>query len=179
MTHKVYVGESAINGHGVFAQVAFAAGDHVLAIDDSRVVDDEHPLRPELDEHEHHCDYLSDGRVVLMPLPERQINHSCDPNTYVRTLDGTRIVIARRAIQPHEEITYDYAINGEGGVPWDCHCGSSRCRGAETWADYFKLPRDLQIEYYPLLDDWFRQQYAARIAAANAGACSRAAVDPC
>jgi hypothetical protein len=167
MTAKVYVGESAINGRGVFAQVTFEAGDHVLAIDDSRVVDDDHPLRPELGEYEHHCDYLADGRVVLMPEPERYINHSCDPNTYVRTLDGIRIVIARRGIQPHEEITYDYAINGEGGVSWDCHCGASRCRGAETWADYFRLPRAVQIEYYPLLDDWFRQQYAERIAALN------------
>jgi hypothetical protein len=163
----VHTAESAVQGTGAFATIAFETGAHILTIDDSRIVDDAHPLRPELDENEWHCDYLADGRVVLMQPPERYINHSCDPNTYVKTIDGLRVVIARRPILPGEEITCDYAVNGEGGVPWDCHCGAPRCRGTETWADYFTLPRHIQIEYRPLLDDWFVAQYRDRIAALN------------
>ena len=61
----VYVAESAIHGAGVFAAREFAAGETVLVLDDSRVVDGEHPLRPELGEYEYHCDYLEGGKVVL------------------------------------------------------------------------------------------------------------------
>ena len=74
--------ESAIDGLGVFAVTPFSAGQAVLAIDDSRAVDEAHPLRP--GEEARHCDYLAAGKVVLMLYPERHINHSCDPNTKPR-----------------------------------------------------------------------------------------------
>ena len=157
----VDVRPSPIEGLGVFATVDLAADGHVLAIDDSRVVDDAHPLRA--DEDERHCDYLADGRVVLMQVPERHINHGCDPNSYIVTREGRRVIVARRDIARGEEITNDYAINGEGGVSWACRCGSPRCRGDETWADYFTLPRSLQEEYRPLLDDWFVAEHHDRL----------------
>jgi hypothetical protein len=69
-----------------------------LRIDDSRVVTDEHPLDERRGEYARHCDYLAGGKVVLMQPPERYINHSCDPNTFVRTVDGGRYVLARRDI---------------------------------------------------------------------------------
>lgn len=167
MSANVALEASPMHGTGVIASRPFAPGETVLTIDDSRVVTEDDPLRPDEGEYEYHCDYLANGRIVLMQPPERHINHSCDPNTYVKTIDGVRVVLARRAIQTGEEITYDYAINGVDGVPWDCQCGADRCRGSETWADYFRLPRALQIEYRPLLDDWFVEQYADRIAALN------------
>jgi hypothetical protein len=136
----------------------------VLTLADTRVVDEEHPLRPEAGEQAHHCDYLAEGRVVLMPAPERHINSSCDPNTYVKTVDGARRVIARRAIERGEEITYDYIINCHGGVVWACRCGSEHCRGTIA-ASFFDLPVAAQREYLPLLDDWFVQEHAARVAA--------------
>ena len=34
------------------------------------------------------------GKVVLMQPPERYINHSCDPNSFVKTIDGVRHVLA-------------------------------------------------------------------------------------
>ena len=158
---SVEVRPSAIQGLGVFATLDLLAGDLVLEIDDSRVVDDARPL---LDgEEPRHCDYLADGRVVLMQVPERHINHSCDPNSYVLTRDGVRVVVARRYIVRGEEITNDYAINGEGGVSWVCLCGAVRCRGAETWADYFTLPRPVQEEYRPLLDAWFVAEHRDRL----------------
>lgn len=98
------VAESKIHGLGVFATRDLAAGEIVLAIDDSRVVDAEHPLRPELGEHSHHCDYLDGGKTVLMRSPERHINSCCNPNSYVKTIDGVRHVVARRSIKAGEEI---------------------------------------------------------------------------
>ncbi len=87
---NVCVKDSNIQGLGVFSLREFKSGDYILQIDDSRVVNDANPLKPELGEHEYHCDYLAEGRVILMRSPERHINHSCDPNTYVKTIEGVR-----------------------------------------------------------------------------------------
>jgi SET domain-containing protein len=151
---------SSIEGTGVFAAHSIGRGDAVLKIDDSRVVDDQHPLSS--DEDPRHCDYLAAGKVVLMPSPERYINHSCDPNTYVKTVDGIRVVIALRPIAAGQEITYDYCINGDGDTLWVCHCGASRCRHV-IHSDFFHLAIELQREYLPLLDDWFRRERASEI----------------
>lgn len=158
----VIVATSDIHGTGVFATRGFSTGETVLIIDDSRVVDTDHPLRPELGEFEHHCDYLADGNVVLMQAPERHINSSCDANTYIITRDEGRHVVARRAIRAGEEITYDYIINCHGGLVWQCHCGSPRCRGTVV-SSYFDLPLDLQLEYLPLLDNWFADEHREKV----------------
>jgi hypothetical protein len=89
-----------------------------------------------------------------MQFPERHINHSCDPNVYVRTVNGRRLVIALRDIAEGAEIAYDYCINGSGDTVWTCHCGAARCRRS-IHSDFFHLPPALQQEYLPLLDDWF------------------------
>lgn len=150
----VKVAPSAIHGTGVFALREFHSGETVLIIDDSRVVDDAHPLRPEAGEFSWHQDYLADGKIVLMQSPERHINSCCDPNTYVKTIDGLRQVLARRPIQAGEEITYDYIINCHGGEVWQCSCGSPRCRGTIV-SSFFDLPVEWQQEYAPLLEEWF------------------------
>jgi hypothetical protein len=162
MTADAVVAESRIHGLGVFAARDFMEGETVLIIDDSRVVDDAHPLRPEWGGFERHCDYLADGQVVLMQSPERHVNSSCDPNTYVRTIDGVRHVLARRAIKSGEEITYDYVINCHGGAVWQCNCGSSRCRGTIV-SSFFELPTDWQSEYLPLLDEWFVEEHREKV----------------
>jgi len=158
----VTVALSLVDGLGVFAAREFEAGETVLFIDDSRVVDTAHPLRPELGENEVHCDYLARGKVVLMQPPERCINSSCDPNTYVKTIEGHRRVLARRPIRTGEEITYDYIINCHGGAVWECHCGSPRCR-RQVPSSFFDLPLAQQLAYLPLLDDWFVEEHAERV----------------
>src|SRR3954453_23614301 len=95
---------SSTEGSGAFATRPLHAGEIVLVLDDSRVVDDGHPLRAEAGEAERHCDYLAGGRVVLLPPPSCFINSSCAPNTCVRTVNGIRHVIALRAIPAGEEV---------------------------------------------------------------------------
>jgi hypothetical protein len=46
----VIVFESNIHGHGVFAARDFEAGKVILPIDESRIVDADHPTLPELGE---------------------------------------------------------------------------------------------------------------------------------
>src|ERR1044072_7069418 len=125
----VVVAESKIHGLGVFATRDFAEGEIIIPIDDSRVVDDDHPLRIDSGEQSYHCDYLADGKVVLMRSPERHINSCCDPNSYVKTINGIRYQIARRTINADEELTSDYIIDCHGGIVWQCNCGSARWRG--------------------------------------------------
>ena len=151
---------SKIEGQGVFAERPFLEGHTLLEIDDSRIVDELCPLGPGDDSR--HCDYLARGTVVLMQPPERYINHCCQPNTYVKTVNGRRRVIARRNIAAGEEITYDYCINSGGDTIWNCHCGAERCRHV-VHSDFFHLPIELQCEYLPLLDNWFREEQSAEV----------------
>jgi hypothetical protein len=61
------------------------------------------------------------------------MNHSCEPTT---TSIGTLMEIARRDIQPGEELTCEYGLAyvTEG---FDCACGAPTCRGT-------LVPTDLQ-----------------------------------
>ena len=54
------------------------------------------------------------------------INHSCDPNAFIRIVPGQKVaVFARRDIQPGEELTIDYR---DPDHPEVCHCGARNCR---------------------------------------------------
>jgi hypothetical protein len=54
------------------------------------------------------------------------INHSCDPNAFIRIVPGLKVAIfARRDIQPGEELTIDYR---DPDHPEVCRCGAPNCR---------------------------------------------------
>lgn len=158
----VIVAKSKIHGFGVFATRDFAENEIILPIDDSRVVDDEHPLNPAAGEFDYHCDYLANGKIVLMKSPERHINSNCDPNVFVKTIDEVRYVVARREIRAGEEIVYDYIIDCHGGIVWQCNCGSPKCRRTIV-SSFFELPTELQLEYLPLLNPWFIAEHQEKI----------------
>ena len=61
-------------------------------------------------------------------------------------------------------MTHDYCINGGGENVWNCNCGSGRCRQT-IHSGFFHLPLDLQLEYLPLLDDWFVEENRGRVEA--------------
>ena len=53
-------------------------------------------------------------------------NHSCEPNTHFNGLD----VVTLRNIKAGEELTLDYAqFLDDNMEPFQCQCGSSKCRG--------------------------------------------------
>jgi SET domain-containing protein len=159
----VEVGSSGIEGLGLFARRAFAGGERIRAINVVREVTADAPLRPELGERADHCDY-PDGKVVLIGYPDRHVNHSCDPNAWVRYGAWGCELVARRAIASGTEITCDYQINVTDGSRWPCHCGAARCRG-EVVGDFFALPLALQAEYRPYLADWFARRHRERLSA--------------
>lgn len=54
------------------------------------------------------------------------INHSCDPNAFIRVMPGLKVgIFARRDIPPGEELTIDYR---DPYHPEVCHCGAANCR---------------------------------------------------
>ena len=159
----VEVRPSGIEGLGLFARRAFAAGECIHVITVVREVTADAPLRPERGERADHCDY-PDGKVVLIGYPDRHVNHSCDPNAWVRYGERGGELVARRAIPGGAEITCDYQINVTGGSRWPCRCGAARCRG-EVVGDFFALPAALQAEYRPFLADWFLRRHTAQVSA--------------
>ncbi len=57
------------------------------------------------------------------------INHSCEPNAFMRTAPGDKVLFfALRDIQPGEEITLDY-VESYHSDDKRCACGAPNCRG--------------------------------------------------
>ncbi|HMR91704.1 MAG TPA: SET domain-containing protein [Chitinophagaceae bacterium] len=58
----------------------------------------------------------------------RHINHSCNPNTYMRRAFAKVEFYTLRPVKKGEELTCDYGeTHHEGTLP--CRCGAADCRG--------------------------------------------------
>ena len=158
---NVTVRTSPIHGLGVFAARNFKAGEVIFDTSELRLVTDEHPLGEE--EEERHCDWLADGRQILLPEPARYINHSCEPTAWKQYRNVVRrCATAFRNIRAGEEITHDYRIDGFGDVVWECNCRSKRCTKV-IHSDFFELPLDLQIEYLPHLSELYKRVFREKL----------------
>lgn len=73
---------------------------------------------------------MDDGAIdatVKSAGPLRYVNHSCDPNSYIRIAYNRVEFYALRAIKAGEELTCDYGeTQHEGTLP--CRCKSPKCR---------------------------------------------------
>lgn len=58
----------------------------------------------------------------------RYVNHSCDPNTFMRLYKGRVEFYALRRVEAGEELTCDYGPTHHDGA-LACRCGSAKCRG--------------------------------------------------
>ncbi|KAG2422416.1 hypothetical protein HXX76_016061 [Chlamydomonas incerta] len=89
------------------------------------------------------------------PTSWAPLNHSCDPNCWLRGLD----LLARRDIAPDEQITADYATfcAGPNVAAFDCDCGAGCCRRRVTGADYLQ----------PWVGERFGQHVSPFVAAAR------------
>jgi SET domain-containing protein len=153
----VEVGPSGIDGLGVFAVRSFRAGERIRQVNVIREVTPDAPIREDVGERIDHCNY-PDGKVVLYGPPDRHVNHSCDPNAYEVFEEGATFLVARKDIAAGTEITCDYNINIANGTAWSCRCGTGRCRG-EVVGDFFRLPKQWQREYRPLLAGWYVRRH--------------------
>jgi SET domain-containing protein len=141
----IEVRESLLHGLGVFARQRIRKGTRIIEYLGERVSHTEADRRYE---HKDAADahtflFIVDARTVIDAGVDgneaRFINHGCEPNCE-SVIEGRRVFIdALRAIEPGEELTYDYQIQREPDDPPDvdtifaCHCGSARCRGSMLW----------------------------------------------
>jgi hypothetical protein len=124
---------SPIEGSGLFAARPFVEGE-VVAVLGGRVVDDagwaaaaaRGPVSGS---------GLAEGRHLVQDAddPVRFGNHSCDPTTWL--VDEVTLV-ARRRIDPGDELTTDYAtLTADPQWSMPCRCGAAVCRGTVTGRD--------------------------------------------
>lgn len=149
MEHDLLIIKSSgIHGTGAFAKVAIPRGSRVIEYTGERISKADSIARCEANNP-----YIFtltdtedlDGSVEWNPA--RFINHSCSPNCDAE-LDGERIwVVARRDIQPGEELTFNYGYSLEDYREYPCECGSPECVGymvAEEFFDHVKRQEDLR-----------------------------------
>jgi len=141
----IEVRASPLHGLGVFAAQRIRRGTRIIEYLGERVSHAEADRRYEHKDAEdaHTFLFIVDARTVIDAGVDgneaRFVNHACDPNCESVIEDRRVFIEALRAIEPGEELTYDYQIQRESDDPPDidaifaCCCGSERCRGSMLW----------------------------------------------
>ncbi len=123
------VGRSALVGKGLFAGSRIGArakiGEfegEVIGIREARRRAQGRKIVAIVELEDHAIDATDTGRGF------RFINHSCDPNTFMRCTSTRAEFYARREIRKGEELTVDYGDSHHDGK-LACRCGAGNCRG--------------------------------------------------
>jgi SET domain-containing protein len=120
---------SAIHAAGCYSTTAVRKGTRVAEYTGPRLTKDEADAANE-DSPITYLFGLGDGAVVIDGhCMAMFINHSCDPNCETEEIRGRVWIRAIRAIEPGEEITYDYCLYDGGADEATCNCGAKKCRG--------------------------------------------------
>jgi len=129
---------SAIQGTGGFAVAPIRVGtllieyvgEQISKSESARRCEAGNPFIFELDET-----WDLDGGVGWNPA--RLLNHSCSPNCEAELIDGRLWIVARRDIDPGEELTFNYGYDWEDYRQHPCHCGSPDCVGYIVAEEFF------------------------------------------
>jgi hypothetical protein len=138
---RIQVRRSGVHGRGVFALRPIPRGETIIEYTGEVITWKEalrrHPHDPADPNHTFYF-HIDDGRVIDAKHggnAARWINHSCAPNCEADETDDGRVFIkSLRALEPGEELFYDYGlIIDERYTPalkkqYECRCGSPRCR---------------------------------------------------
>ena len=138
----VEVRNSEVHGRGVFAVADIEKGTRIFEYLGDRVSHAAADARYEdHDENDNHTFlFIVDRNTVIDAAVNgsdaRFINHHCDGNC-TSVIENRRVFIdAVRAIEPGEELGYDYEIGRDKDDPpnvdeiYACRCGSPKCRGS-------------------------------------------------
>ena len=119
---------SSIQGWGVFATQRISKNTRIIDYAGEKITNRESLTRESR--------YLKNGHIWCFKLNRlyardaarggnvaRFINYSCRPNCYTQIIGDTIWIRAARTIRPGEELTYDYATDGEGTIPCKCRPG--------------------------------------------------------
>ena len=122
------VGKSRIHGNGVFARRAVPPRRKIGELTGELISVKEARRRARAAEVITIVEFEDDKALDVSTDPcLRYVNHSCQPNTYMRRIGHRVEFYAIRRIKAGEELTCDYGeTHHEGQLP--CRCGSARCR---------------------------------------------------
>jgi uncharacterized protein len=124
------IGKSGINGKGCFATVRFPGGKMIAEYTGEKITDAEATRRAQKRRVLRICAINSrwslDGSRGGNGT--HYINHSCQPNSFMKILYGHIQFYALRDIRPGEEITIDYEYTLHSDKK-RCYCGALNCRG--------------------------------------------------
>jgi SET domain-containing protein len=125
---KIARRRSKVHGFGVFAAEPIPKN--------TRIIDYAGELVRNRDSEAREERYLDDGCIWVFRINRtwsrdaavggnlaRFINHSCRPNCWIEVVDKTIWIRASRLIRKGEELTYDYATDGEQTIPCRCRPG--------------------------------------------------------
>ena len=129
---------SAIQGRGLFAREAIAAGE-IVAVKGGSILDRTTFTR--LREQISPAEIQIEDDLFMAPQTAEQVeasmlhlNHSCEPNVGVR---GQITFVAMHDIPADTELTIDYAmIDGDPSEQMMCSCGTRTCRRLITGNDW-------------------------------------------
>jgi len=130
VTARLYVGRSAVEGRGCFVDAPISRGHKVAELVGERISHAEGRRR-----------MRGRRRIRVSDVDDRTaidmnhrgdatafINHSCEPNLFMRVQNGHPLVFALRDLRPGEELLLDYGHSHHDGK-LRCRCGAANCRG--------------------------------------------------
>ena len=129
LAHGLAIGKSHINGKGCFATIRFRRGHKIAEYAGERISSREakrRAYRAKLRICEVDAKWSIDGSRGGNGT--HYINHSCEPNCYMKIIYGHILFYALRDILPGEEITLDY-IQTLHSDEKKCRCKAETCRG--------------------------------------------------
>ncbi|MBS3148936.1 SET domain-containing protein-lysine N-methyltransferase [Candidatus Woesearchaeota archaeon] len=148
----ITVKKSSKGGKGVFAARDFKKGEVVLIWDISHQLSREQIKNLSQDD-QNHTNYIGTDTYTLMQSPEKFVDHSCEPNTYVKNQQDIALI----DIEKGEEITTDYSLNGIDDWEMQCNCGTQNCRKV-IYGDFRKLDLKTKKRLYPYLEEWYKRE---------------------
>jgi SET domain-containing protein len=141
-TERIVFKASSIHGTGGFAKAKIAAGTPIIEYLGERITKAESLRRCEQNNEfiftlDSELDL--DGNVAWNLA--RFINHSCAPNCDAELVNGRIWIVANRAIEAGEELTFNYGFDLDDFRSYPCRCGSEQCVGFIVAEELFETVR--------------------------------------
>ncbi len=152
---------SPIQGRGLFARMAIAAGEIVAvkggAIMDSAslatIIGEISPAEIQIEDDL----FIAPRSAAEVDANILCLNHSCDPNVGVR---GQITFVTMRDVPAGAELTIDYAmIDGDTNERMECTCGAPECRKVVTGNDW-RLP-ELRLRYEGYFSRFLEERFSS------------------
>jgi|SRR3989344_1574210 len=144
---KIYIAQTKHNGKGIFTDSNIKKDEIIMEFKGNLI---NYKETKKYRYFEDHCLQIDENLYIGPDGKEDDfINHSCNPNYFVKINDKRAFLIGLKNISKGEEITYDYSTTlDEDDWEMDCNCKESICR--KRVRDFKYLPKKLQQKYIKL-----------------------------